>query len=123
MAGVTARGALVLLSSATGARVRTLVPNGVIGDEISVSADGGTIFFSRRHGCVDDVESVDQFAGVAVRVIPGHVEERLGDSQRGAQFMGGVRCESLLFRDVRFESREHRVKVIGEFAELVFVAR
>jgi hypothetical protein len=58
MAGVTARGALVLLSSATGAPVRTLVPNGVIGDEISVSADGGTIFFSRRHGCVDDVESV-----------------------------------------------------------------
>ena len=58
MAGVTARGALVLLSSATGTPVRTLVPQGVIGDELSVSRDGRTIYFSRRHGCVDDVESV-----------------------------------------------------------------
>jgi len=47
MAGVTTRGALVLLSPATGAPVRTLVPNGVIGDEISVSSDGQTIFFQQ----------------------------------------------------------------------------
>src|ERR1039458_5962344 len=63
MAGVTARGALVLLSPATGAPIRTLVRGGVIGDEISVSADGQTIYFSRRHGCVDDVESVAASGG------------------------------------------------------------
>jgi hypothetical protein len=73
MAGVTARGALVLLSSATGAPVRTLVANGVIGDEISVSADGGTIFFSRRHGCVDDVESVAVSGGKPTLLTTGSV--------------------------------------------------
>ena len=36
--------------------------------------------------------------------------------------MGGVGCESLLFGDVRFEPREHRVEGVGEFAELVVAA-
>ena len=35
MAGVTARGSLVLLSPVTGAPGKTLVPGGVTGDEIS----------------------------------------------------------------------------------------
>jgi WD40-like Beta Propeller Repeat len=71
MAGVTARGALVLLSSANGAPVRTLVPSGVIGDEISVAADGQTIYFSRRHGCVDDVESVAVSGGTPTLITTG----------------------------------------------------
>ena len=71
MAGVTARGALVLLSSATGAPIRTLVPGGVIGDEISVAADGQTIYFSRRHGCVDDVESVAASGGTPTLITTG----------------------------------------------------
>ena len=71
MAGVTARGALVLLSSASGAPVRTLVPSGVIGDEISVTADGQTIYFSRRHGCVDDVESVAASGGTPMLITTG----------------------------------------------------
>ena len=71
MAGVTARGALVLLSSATGAPVRTLVPRGVIGDEISVSPDGRTIYFSSRHGCVDDVESVAASGGTPTLITTG----------------------------------------------------
>jgi len=71
MAGVTARGALILLSSATGAPVRTLVPEGVIGDELSVSKDGRTIYFSRRHGCVDDVESVAASGGTPTLITTG----------------------------------------------------
>jgi len=71
MAGVTARGALVLLSSATGTPVRTLVPRGVIGDEISVSRDGRTIYFSSRHGCVDDVESVAASGGTPTLITTG----------------------------------------------------
>ncbi len=43
---VTARGALVLLSPATGTPVRTLVRTGVVGEEISVSADGRLIYFT-----------------------------------------------------------------------------
>lgn len=46
MAGVTTRGALVVLSSVTGEPVRTLVPNGVLGDEISVSPDHQLIYFT-----------------------------------------------------------------------------
>ena len=71
MAGVTARGALVLLSSATGTPVRTLVPQGVTGDELSVSRDGRTIYFSRRHGCVDDVESVAVSGGTPTLITTG----------------------------------------------------
>ena len=71
MVGVTARGSLVLLSSATGAPIRALVRGGVIGDEISVSADGQTIYFSRRHGCVDDVESVALSGGKPTLITTG----------------------------------------------------
>jgi hypothetical protein len=72
---------------------------------------------------VDGVEAVDELAGVAVRIVAGHVEQCLRDRQRGAQLVGGVGREPLLFGDVRFEPREHGVEGVGEFAELVLAAR
>ena len=72
---------------------------------------------------VDDVEAVDELAVVAVRILAGHIEQRLRDCQRGAQFVGGVGREPLLFGDVGFESREHGVEGVGEFAELISAAR
>jgi hypothetical protein len=72
---------------------------------------------------VDDVEAVHEFAGVAVQILAGHVEKCLRDRQRGAQFVGGIGCESLLFGDVCFEPREHGVEGVGEFAELISAAR
>ena len=72
---------------------------------------------------VDGAEAVDEFDGVAVRIVAGDVENALRDRQRGAQFVGGAGCESLLFGDVCFEPREHGVEGIGEFAELVSAAR
>ncbi len=71
---------------------------------------------------VDGVEAVDELVGVAVRVVAGDVEQRLRDRQRGAQLVGGVGRESLLFGDVGVEPREHRVEGIGELAELVVAA-
>ena len=71
---------------------------------------------------VDGVEAVDELAGVAVRVVAGDVEQRLRDRQWGAQLVGGVGCESLLFGDVCFEPREHGVEGVGELAELVVAA-
>ena len=59
---------------------------------------------------------------VAVRIVAGDVEKCLRDRQRGAQFVGGVGCESLLLGDVRFEPREHGVEGVGELAELVLMA-
>jgi WD40-like Beta Propeller Repeat len=71
MVGVTTRGALVVLSSATGAPVRTLVRNGVLGDEISVSPGGQLVYFSRRHGCIDDVYSVPVTGGKPILISTG----------------------------------------------------
>jgi hypothetical protein len=54
---------------------------------------------------VNGVEAVDELAGVAVaaRIVAGDVEKCLCDRQRGAQFVGGVGCESLLLGDVPVE--------------------
>ena len=68
---------------------------------------------------VDGVEALDELAVVAVRVAAGDVEQRLRDRQRGAQLVGGVGREPLLFGDLRLESREHGVEAVGELAELV----
>ena len=72
---------------------------------------------------VDGVEAVDELAVVAVRIVAGHVEQRLRDRQRGAQLVGGVGREPLLFGDLCFEPREHGVEGVGELAELVAAAR
>ena len=72
---------------------------------------------------VDDVEAVDKFAGVAVRIVAGHVEQCLRDRQRRAQFVGGVGGESPLFGDVGFEPLEHGVEGVGELAELISATR
>ena len=68
---------------------------------------------------VDGVEAVDEFAVVAVRIVAGHVEQRLRERQRGAQLVGGVGGESLLFGDVRLEPREEAVDGVGEILQLV----
>jgi hypothetical protein len=60
---VTKDGALVILDSANGSVAKTLVPSGVIGDEISVSPDGTTVYFAVSHGCTTDVESVPVTGG------------------------------------------------------------
>ena len=65
------------------------------------------------------VEAVDEVALVAVRIVAGDVEEGLRDRQRGAQFVGGVGGESLLFGDVGFEPREEAVDGVGEILQLV----
>jgi WD40-like Beta Propeller Repeat len=78
---VTRRGALVLLSSATGAPLRTLVPGGVAGGEISASPDGRLIYYSRRHRCVDDVYSVPASGGHPVLITTGSLPAVSPDGQ------------------------------------------
>jgi hypothetical protein len=60
---VTKGGALVILDSANGSIAKTLVPSGVIGDEISVSADRTTVYFAAAHGCTTEIESVPVTGG------------------------------------------------------------
>jgi hypothetical protein len=73
---------------------------------------------------VDVVEAFDEFGGVGVGggVVAGDVEEGLGDGQWGAEFVGGVGGEALLFGVVGLELGEHGVEGVGEFAEFVFAA-
>ena len=71
---------------------------------------------------IDGVEAIDQLAVVAGVIVAGHVEQRLRDGQRGAQLVGGVGREPLLFGDLCLEPREHGVEGVGEFAELIAAA-
>jgi hypothetical protein len=66
---VTKAGALVRLSTATGAVTQTLVPSGVTGDEIS--AANGTVYFTAEQGHTCSVESVPEAGGTPTVVAPG----------------------------------------------------
>jgi hypothetical protein len=68
---------------------------------------------------VDGVEVLEKFTVDAVRIVAGDVEERLRERQRGAQLVGGVGCEPLLFADVCLEPREEAVDGVGEILQLV----
>ena len=68
---------------------------------------------------VDGVEALDELAAVAVRVVAGHVEERLRDRQRGAQLVRRVGGEPPLLGYVRLEPCEQAVDRVGEILQLV----
>jgi hypothetical protein len=72
---------------------------------------------------VDDVEAIDQFSDVAIWIAAGHVEQCPRYSQRGAQFVGGIGCESPLFADMSFDPFEHGVEGVGKVAELISPTR
>lgn len=55
---VTTAGALVRLDPSSGNATQTLVPSGVLGDEVSVSPDGSTVYFAVGQGCKAAIESV-----------------------------------------------------------------
>jgi hypothetical protein len=68
---VTSSGALVVLNSSTGATTSTLVPSGVVGQEIAVSPDGSTVYFTAGSGCANEIESVPVSGGTPTAVAPG----------------------------------------------------
>jgi hypothetical protein len=64
MVAVTTAGALVTLSPETGVVEKTLVPQGVIGDEISVSSSG-QVYFAIQNGCTSKIEEIPASGGTA----------------------------------------------------------
>ena len=72
MVGVTTAGALVTLNPSTGVVAQTLVPSGVIGDEVSVSASG-LVFFAVQNGCSTTIEEVPVTGGSVATIAPGSV--------------------------------------------------
>jgi hypothetical protein len=68
---VTTAGALVKLDPANGSIIATLVSGGVVGDEVSVSPDGSTVYFAQRSGCKSEIESVSSSGGNPASIAPG----------------------------------------------------
>jgi hypothetical protein len=64
MVAVTTAGALVALNPATGVAEKTLVPSGVMGDQISVSS-GGQVYFAVQNGCTSKIEEIPASGGTA----------------------------------------------------------
>jgi hypothetical protein len=71
IAVVTTSGALVVLDPLTGVATRILVAGGVVGDAVSVSPDGATVYFAAKRGCVDEIESVPVAGGRPTVIAPG----------------------------------------------------
>jgi hypothetical protein len=69
--GITARGALVVLAMPGGSVVRTLVRGGALGDELSVSPDGRTVYVAVSSGCYGEIEAVPLAGGPAQAVAAG----------------------------------------------------
>jgi WD40 repeat protein len=79
---VTKHGALVLLNPVSGQITRTLVPGNVLGDEVSTTADGGTVYFAARHGCLGEIESVPAGGGTVTAIGPGTLPAISPDGSR-----------------------------------------
>ncbi|HEY7146651.1 MAG TPA: hypothetical protein VH637_20615 [Streptosporangiaceae bacterium] len=72
IAAVSTHGALVLLNPVTGAVSKTLVPSGVVGDEISAAPDGSAIFYTTHTAdCTDQVKSAPVSGGGTVTIANG----------------------------------------------------
>lgn len=68
---VTSGGALVVLNSSTGTVTRTLVQSGVVGEEIAVSPNGSTVYFTAGSGCSNEIESVPVSGGTPTSIASG----------------------------------------------------
>ncbi|MEP7023323.1 MAG: hypothetical protein ABJB47_05815 [Actinomycetota bacterium] len=79
---VTKAGALVVLDSANGSVARTLVPGGVLGDEISVAPGGDTVYFAVHSGCLGKVESVPVTGGSPTMISKGTLPAISPDGSR-----------------------------------------
>ena len=68
---VTSSGALVVLNSSTGTTERTLVSSGVVGEELAVSPNGSTVYFTAGSGCSNEIESVPASGGTPTSIASG----------------------------------------------------
>lgn len=70
LVAVTTAGDLDVLDPGSGQVVRTLA-TGAVGDEVSVTPDGGTVYFEKESGCDDEIDSVPVSGGVPTAVVTG----------------------------------------------------
>lgn len=85
---VTKAGALVVLNPADGSVTRTLVPGGVLGDEISVAPDGSAVYYAVHSGCRGEVLSVPLAGGSPTVISKGTLPAISPDGTRLALVNG-----------------------------------
>jgi hypothetical protein len=68
---VTTSGALVVLAMPGGSVLRTLLRSGALGDEVSVSPDGRTVYVAVSSGCYGEIEAVPLAGGAARPIVAG----------------------------------------------------
>jgi hypothetical protein len=78
---VTSGGALEVLNPGTGAVESTLVPSGVLGDEVAVSASD-TVYFTAARGCTGEIESVPLAGGTPAQITAGQLPALSPDGTR-----------------------------------------
>lgn len=78
---VTQHGALVVLSPATGVVTQTLVPSGVVGDEVSVSA-AGMVYFAVANGCTGEIEAIPMAGGSVADITTGSLPAVTADGTK-----------------------------------------
>lgn len=70
---VTTAGALVRIDPVTGSVQQTLVASGVLGDEISVSPDQKTVYYSQQSGCHAEIKSISTSGGTPASIASGQL--------------------------------------------------
>lgn len=81
MVAVTSAGALVTLDPVTGTVRRTLVPSGVLGDEVSVAASG-MVYFAVKDGCSATIEEIPVGGGTPAVITAGSLPAVSPDGTR-----------------------------------------
>jgi hypothetical protein len=79
---VTASGALVMLNPVTGITTATLVPSGVLPDEVAVAPGGGTIYFTANDACTPKIEAVPVGGGTPQVITTGSLPAISPDGTR-----------------------------------------
>jgi hypothetical protein len=63
LVAMTTAGGLTVLDPLAGTSVRTLLSSGAVGDEIALSPDQRTVFFTRSHGCLGQIATIPVAGG------------------------------------------------------------
>ncbi|HEX3424590.1 MAG TPA: hypothetical protein VHT30_00560 [Acidimicrobiales bacterium] len=71
LAAVTTSGKVQILDPTTGSVVRTLASGAALGDEVSLSRDGKTVYYQRASGCFDQIATVPVAGGPSTDVAAG----------------------------------------------------
>jgi WD40-like Beta Propeller Repeat len=68
---VNSGGAVQVIDAASGAVIRTLVPTGAVGPQVTVTPDGKTVYFEKSDGCEGEIDAVPMAGGAVTSITKG----------------------------------------------------